>query len=248
ALDRRGQAAVTVTGVAAGDARLRAGGRIAVSGLAEPLAGEYVLTEAVHTVDAAGYLTTLSTAPPEIAAPPAEGSAVTLGVVTEVDDPDNLGRVRVSLLSHGEADVGWLGVLCPGAGQDKGLVVLPDTGDTVLVCLPHGAVGGIVLGSLYGGIEPPDSGVHNGSVRRWSLRTADGQSVTVDDSAHRVTVADRAGSVVDLAPGQVTLHAATDLLIQAPGRAITVRARTVDFVHAPSSEAPPAGPGPQGGR
>lgn len=248
ALDRRAQAAVTVTGVAAGDARLRAGGRVVVTGLAESLAGEYVLTEAVHTVDAIGYLTTLSTEPPAAEVLPSEeGSAVTLGVVTDVDDPESLGRVRVSLLSHGEADVGWLGVLCPGAGRDKGLVVLPDTGDTVLVALPHGVVGGIVLGSLYGGIAPPDPGVDNGSVRRWSLRTADGQSVTVDDSAHRVTVADRAGSVLELAPNRVTLHAATDLVIQAPGRAITVRAKTVDFVHTPGAEPPPVGPGPQGG-
>lgn len=249
-LDRRAQAAVTLTGVAQGDARLAAGRRITVRGLAEPLAGDYVLTEAVHTVDATGYLTSLSTRPPPGPATgeAAEGSAVTLGVVTNVDDPDGLGRVRVSLAAHGAADVGWLGVLCPGAGRDKGLVILPDTGDTVLVALPHGLVGGLVLGSLYGGIEPADPGVRDGAVKRWSLRTADGQAVVVDDAEHRITVADRAGSMLDLAPDRVVLHAATDLVIQAPGRAITVRAKTVDFVQAPVGEDPPVDVGPRGGR
>lgn len=247
ALDRRVQHLVTLTGVAAGDVHLRAGKRISVAGLAEAFAGEYVLTEAVHTLDATGYLTTLSTVPPPPDPEATEGAGITLGVVADVEDPEGLGRVRVSLPAHGDADAGWLGVLCPGAGSGRGLVMLPDRGDTVLVAFAHGPDAGVVLGSLYGAVEPFDPGVDGGGVRRWSLRSARGQSVTVDDAADRVTVADRAGSVLELAPGQVTLHAATDLVIQAPGRSIRVRARTVDFEHAAATEPPPAGPGPQGG-
>ncbi|MGH3951567.1 MAG: phage baseplate assembly protein V, partial [Pseudonocardiaceae bacterium] len=250
AIDVRAQGAVTLTGVAEGDAQLRAGRRIAVRGMAERVAGTYVLTEAIHTVDATGYLTALSTEPDRdgIDRDSRDDTSITLGVVTDVDDPERLGRVRISLLAHGEAEVGWLGVMCPGAGKDKGFLALPDTGDTVLVALPHGPVGGVVLGSLYGGIEPPDPGVHDGAVRRWSLRTADGQALVADDAAHRLTLANQAGTVLDLAPGVVTLHCATDLMIQAPGRAITVRAKSVDFVHAPEPEDAPAALATDGGR
>jgi hypothetical protein len=103
-------------------------------------------------------------------------------------------------------------------------------GDTVLVALPHGGpVDGIVLGGLFGAVAPPDPGVSGGAVRRWSLRTADGQSIAVDDDAHSVRIADRAGSFVELGPDLLRLHAATDLVVEAPGRAVTIRGRSVDF-------------------
>lgn len=235
-LDRRTATAATLRGVAAGDAALRAGVTVNVGGMAPAFAGRYVLTEAVHTVDATGYLTTLSTEPPE--RPPAERStSITLGTVTDVDDPDQLGRVQVSLPSYGEADVGWLGVLCPGAGAKRGIVALPDVGDTVLVALSHGPVGGIVLGSMYGAVNPPDdAGVQGGRVKRWSLHTADGQRVVVDDAKHSITLTNRGGSRLRLAPGKVTLHAAADLDITAPGKTITVKANAVEFVRAEEAE------------
>lgn len=242
ALDAAAGRAVTISGVAEGDARLRPGGLIDVRGVAEQVRGRYVLTEVVHTVDATGYLTAFSTEPPvSVPANQPGFNAITLGKVTDVDDPDRLGRVKVTLPAHGDADVGWLGVVCPGAGKGKGLVALPDKGDAVLVALPHGSpVGGLVLGSLYGSIEPPDPGVEGGSVKRWSLHTTDGQTITVDDTEHRICLRDKTGSRIELAPGKLMLHAATDLTIQAPGKAMTVRAKSIDFVHAPEPEEAPS--------
>jgi phage baseplate assembly protein gpV/phage protein D len=237
ALDAGAAHAVTIDGVAEGDPRLVAGGRVDVRGVAEALCGTYPLCEVVHTLDATGYRTAFSSRPPAPAPVTGTGATVTLGLVTAVDDPDGLGRVRVTLPAHGGLDVGWLGVVCPGAGRDKGVVALPDVDDTVLVLLPHGVPAeGIVLGGLYGAVEPPDPGVVGRAVQRWSIRTPGGQSIVVDDAERRVRLADRTGSIIELAPEAVRVHAATDLVVEAPGRAITVRARTVDFVHAPSRE------------
>jgi uncharacterized protein involved in type VI secretion and phage assembly len=242
ALDASTAHTVTLHGVARGDCRLWAGSRIDVRGLARALRGRYVVCEAVHTVDATGYRTAFTTEPP-VPRPATVASSVTLGQVVGVDDPEQLGRVQVSLPTYGDADVGWLGVLCPGAGPNRGIVALPDVDDTVLVALPHGAPEqGIVLGSVYGTVPPPDPGIVDGSVRRWSMRTSDGQSVLLDDEEHRVRLQDRAGSFVELAPSLVRLHAMSDLVLEAPGRAITVRARSVDFVQVSESE--PAADGP----
>jgi uncharacterized protein involved in type VI secretion and phage assembly len=238
ALDVSDARAVTLDGLAEGDAALCAGARVELSGVASDVDGGYALCEAVHTVDGTGWLTRLSTRPPAV---PIDGppsvSTITLGRVTAVADPEKRGRVRVSLPAHGDPDIGWLAVLCLGAGAGRGLVLLPDVGDPVLVALPHGFNGeGIVLGSLYGAESPPDSGVEGESVRRWSLHTADGQSIVVDDAAHSIRLADRGGSLVELTPDLVRLHANTDLTIEAPGHAVTVRAATVDFVQASSPE------------
>ncbi len=230
-LDGRAAGALTVRGTAAGDGRIRAGARIAVSGVAASVDGRFTVTEAVHSLDGNGYLTTFDTRPPPLPRPE-RGSVVTLGRVTAVDDPRGLGRVRVALPAWGDVDAGWLGVVCPGAGRGRGIVALPDVGDPVAVALPHAdPAAGLVLGSLYGTVAPPDPGVDGGATRRFTLHTADGQSIVVDDAAHSLRLADRTGSFVELAPGAVRLHAQTDLVVEAPGHGLTIRAATVDFVH-----------------
>lgn len=232
-LDASAARAVVLDGVAAGSAALRAGRRIAVRGVAERLDGTYVLTEVVSTVDADGYLAAVSTRPPARDVTRA-ATSLTLGRVTAVDDPDGCGRVRVALQAHGGLDAGWVSLLVPGAGDGKGLVVLPDVGDAVLVALPHDAAGdAVVLGSLFGTTKAPDKGgVGGGGVRRWSMRTAHGQSIVVDDEERSLRVETADGSYLQLAPDVVRLHAATDLVLEAPGHGITVKARTVDFEHA----------------
>jgi phage baseplate assembly protein gpV len=197
------------------------------------VAGDYVLTEVVHTVDADGFLTSFDTTPPATVDTDRPTGA-TLGTVTDVVDPDNLGRVRVSLPTLGDLDAGWLAVVCPGAGQGRGIVALPDVDDTVLVLLPHGEpAAGLVIGSLYGQINPPDeAGIADGRIGRWSLITADGQSIVVDNAGRKLRIANQVGSFVELTPDRMTLHGATDLVIEAPGKAMTVRAATIDFEHA----------------
>lgn len=232
-LDASLNRAVTVEGTADGDPRLRAGVRVSVTGLATPPAGEYMLGSVVHTIDAAGYQTTFSTAPPEPPAPvTGAGTTVTLGTVTDVEDPDRLGRVQVTLPAYGDLDAGWLPVLHPGAGADRGLVILPDVGDTVAVALPHHSpADGLVLGTLYGTVSPPDDGVVDGAVRRWSMRTAAGAAIVVDDAERLVRVENQGRSFVEFGRDRTRLHAETDLVIEAPGKGITIRAQTVDFEH-----------------
>ncbi|MGQ0616415.1 MAG: phage baseplate assembly protein V [Acidimicrobiia bacterium] len=246
-LDHRAAAELVLSGLAEGDARIKAGCRLAVRGLADGFGGTYVVTEAVHTLDGAGYLSRFSTAPP----PPEAhngAAAVTLGTVTAVDDPDGWGRVRVTLPTLGDVDAGWLPVVAAGAGAGKGLVALPGVDDAVLVALPHGEPGeGIVIGGLFGAQAPPDTGVDDGAVKRWSMRTAGGQIVVVDDVGDRLRLENSRGSFVELAPDRVRIHANCDLVIEAPGHKLTVRADAVDFQHAAGEEASDLAPGSRRG-
>jgi phage baseplate assembly protein gpV/phage protein D len=232
ALDLRAASAVVLRGTAAGDGRLRPGTQLEVTGIGSTVDGRYAVCQVVHTVDALGFQSSFSTEPP---APPVARSraAVTLGRVTAVNDPAGRGRVRVVLPAFGDIDVGWLGVVCPGAGRGRGLVALPDSGDTVVVALPHGdPAAAVVLGSLYGAIDPPDPGVDGDAVRRWSLHSADGQSVVIDDAKHSVRLENRDGSFIQLAPDEVRVKAETDLVLDAAGHGITIRGDRVDFEHA----------------
>ena len=91
------------------------------------------------------------------------------------------------LPAYGGVETDWIGVLCAAAGPGKGLVALPNVGDTVLVLLIHEDPGqGLVLGGLYGQERLADSGVEDGAVKRFSFRTADGQLIQLDDRSLRL--------------------------------------------------------------
>lgn len=241
-LDRRVGREVTFTGTAGGDARLRPGRRVQVTGTAPDVEGTYVLTETTHTLDGSGYLVELSTVPP--ASHPADGAAVaTLGRVTSADDPDGLGRVRVTLPGYGGVETDWREVVTAGAGGGKGLVALPDVDDRVLLLLPHGdPAAAVVLGGLFGDRAPTEPAVAGGAVRRWSMRTPAGQRVLLDDEAGSVAVANAGGSSVVLGTDRVTVHAATDLVVEAPGRTMTMRADRIELVQASAPEGGPLPP------
>jgi phage baseplate assembly protein V len=228
-LDRAVASELTLRGTAQGDPALRPGTAVQVTGVADRLAGTYVLTEVVHTIDPeTGYLAAISTSPPPPRARPA-GMVMALGTVSTVDDPEGLGRVRVRLPAFGDIETGWLQVLGVGAGAKKGLSILPDTGDQVLIALIRGELGqAIVLGGLYGDANP-DPGVEDGGVRRFSLQTAGGQRLVFDDKRRTLQISDAKGSRLEIGPDGVALHAEVPLTIEAPGNRLVFRASAIDF-------------------
>jgi phage baseplate assembly protein V len=228
-LDWRAAQEMTLWGVAEGDPLLRPGTRIAVAGISPMGAGSYVLTEAMHIVDAAGgYVTEISTAPP---APRAATAAplVGWGIVTRVDDPDGQGRVQVKLPAFGDVETSWIPVVSPGAGTGKGLVIIPDVGDHVLLLSLQGnPAQSIVVGGLYGAHRLP--GEHRASPHVFSLTSQSGHSITLDDERRFVRVQNADGSCIEMKNGAMSLHASGDLTIEAPGRTITIRGNQIDFV------------------
>jgi phage baseplate assembly protein gpV/phage protein D len=246
-LDRRAASEVMLWGIAEGDTRLRPGTPVEISGVAQSLSGRYVLTTVRHVIDhSRGYICEIETFPPRPGSK-SGGAGFTLGIVSQIDDPDKIGRVCVVLPNYGGIETGWLSVLVPGAGPDKGLIALPDVNDQVLVLLlsadPDQA---IVLGGLYGANGPPDSGVEEGMVHRYTLMTPGAQRIRLDDKAgsvmfenssgdfivltpEEVRLGDSRGSLIELAPGRCRIHSAVDLEIGAPGKTVTIRGNAIDF-------------------
>jgi phage baseplate assembly protein V len=232
-LDVRAAQEVTLWGVAEGDVRLRPGAIVKVEGELAPLGGSHVLTSVTHTIDVdRGFVSEISTTPP-LPRLRASSAVAALGLVTRVDDPEDLGRVQVSLPAFGNVESDWIGVLAAGAGAGKGFIALPAPGDQVLVLLPRGdPAQGVVLGGLYGNRKPPDWGIDGGTVKRYTLLTPGGQRVRLDDAGESVRLDNSDGSYVELSPERVVLHARADLKIEAPGRSILIRGQAIDFERA----------------
>jgi phage baseplate assembly protein V len=228
---------VVAHGIAVGDCRLRPAARIRLlTGQPDLVSSEpapLVVTRASHRIDAAaGYVTEFST---ELTDPvPAPSPAtVTLGFVVAVDDPRGRARVKVRLPALGGLVTDWMPVVCPGAGDEVGIVALPDVDASVAVLGPADQPDrGIVLGGLFGDQRVPGPPVAGGRSRRTTLRLPGGVQVVLDADASRLLVENGGGSRLDLSPEAVTLHAAADLEIAAPGRHIVIRADKIDFERA----------------
>ncbi|KQW77563.1 hypothetical protein ASC89_20560 [Devosia sp. Root413D1] len=228
-LDRGVARSTAAKGEATGDPRLAPGRPVTVSGVADGVAGRHVITSALHRIDAArGYVTGFSTEPPTRNSRP-RAPLVTLGLVTDTVDPETMGRCRVNLPALGDTLAPWLAVLIPGAGAGKGAAVFPEIGDQVLVLCPDGdPARGIVLGGLYGDKDLP-RGFSNQRPRPFVLRTSGGQRLELSSVNALARLATISGSMLEFAPDNARLAAASDLVIEAPGKTITFRANLINF-------------------
>jgi phage protein D/phage baseplate assembly protein gpV len=226
---------VVFWGAADGNPDLQPGTPIEVSGIAPNLAGSYVLTSVNHTIDTVkGFVSEISTVLPKPVLRQKQ-SLATYGIVTGLGDPEGFGRVRVKLPNYNDVETDWMQVLSVGAGLGKGLIALPDVDDTVLVFCPRGELTqGIILGGLYGTVqrEDWDWGIEETSVKRFRLQTAGNQKISFDDVKQTLRMENSDGSFVEMSPEKVLFHASRDLEIAAPGRAIVIKGKTIDFERA----------------
>lgn len=218
-----------VDGIAMGDSHLRPGLIVNVSGVLQPFGGNYRLTQVTHTHDSEhGYRTQFSSEPPALIAR-GRSAVITLGVVSKVDEGLH-GRVRVHLPTYGSLETDWIPVVIAGAGKGRGLLVLPDVGDTVLIVLAHGdPAQGLVLGGIYGTGAAPGSVTSGGRTMASIIRTAGGQNILLDDRNGTLILENRDGSRLELTPDAVRLRADAPLDIDAGGHPIRIRGRRIDF-------------------
>lgn len=159
-----GGACAELEGVARGNPRLRPGAAVTLAGVGEPFAGKYTLTSTRHLfTDQVGYTTEFTVSGRQersLYGLTSHGTAandrdtgLVPAVVSDVKDPAKVGRVRLTFpwLSKDFTST-WARVVQPGAGKDRGSVVLPEVGDEVLVGFEHGDFEApYVLGGLHNG-------------------------------------------------------------------------------------------------
>ena len=82
---------------------------------------------------------------------------VVVGIVTNNQDPDGMGRIKVKLPRiSGEDESNWARVVSFMAGKEMGAFFLPEVEDEVLVAFEHGDINQpYVIGSLWNGVDAP---------------------------------------------------------------------------------------------
>jgi uncharacterized protein involved in type VI secretion and phage assembly len=204
--DQVGSAAFEATAVALGSPALKAGTAVSISGVDRALEGKWVISAARHEFGAGTYQTFLEfTGRQDRSLPgvltggstpggPGRIPGVVVAVVTDNDDPEALGRVRVQFpWLADDAESWWARIAAPGAGKDSGVVWMPEVGDEVLVAFLHGDVSHpVVIGGLWNGrdVIPFDYGsdLDQGKVTYRGFTSRTGHKLTFWESSSESSI------------------------------------------------------------
>ncbi len=109
-----------------------------------------------------------------------------LAKVVSVQDPDNLARVKVKLLTldgEGDAEI-WARVAVPFAGPDSGALFIPDVDDEVVIAFLAGdSRFPIVIGSLWNGAQNPPEQFSGDKVDRWTITGRAGTRIAIVETS-----------------------------------------------------------------
>ena len=105
-------------------------------------------------------------------------------VVTDIDDPDKLGRVKVKLLNSDttEYETDFIRVMTPMTGQQWGMFFFPEVGDEVLVGFSNGEMAKpYVLGMLWNQNNKPPVTIENKENMIRKIKTKHGHELIFQD-------------------------------------------------------------------
>jgi uncharacterized protein involved in type VI secretion and phage assembly len=125
------------------------------------------------------------------------------GLVTNVDDPDNLGRITAQVPEvFEEQETPWAMPVVPFAGSGHGLVLLPEVGDGVWIEFESGDPSRpLWTGFWWGDGEMPDPG----GTRTRVLATTAGHKLVLDDAGDEVKLLHAGGAELKMTGGDITL-------------------------------------------
>jgi uncharacterized protein involved in type VI secretion and phage assembly len=237
---------IVLRGEAIGNPNIGAGREVTIAGAASSINGTYLLTSVEHEFGAGlPYRTRFTSSGAdslEIAdllgrdgeggkgpVPGAQWGGLLTGVVTNINDPDKLGRVKVKIPTLGDdVETAWARVASPGAGATRGLEILPEVNDEVLVGFEFGDMQRpVVLGGLWNSKDalPDAAAVADGKVktRIWKSREGHKIEMTDDSSAPVLKITHSGGKAfVELTKDDVTVS--SDKPVTVKGKDVTVEA------------------------
>lgn len=116
--------------------------------------------------------------------PKNDTNGIVIGEVCDLEDPDKLGRVRVTFPHLGGVKSDWAKLVSPMAGKERGMFFRPEKGDEVLVAFEHNDGNRpYILGSLWSQVDTPppsDGSAKDNNIR--FIRSRSGHILRLDDT------------------------------------------------------------------
>lgn len=190
-IDELGSEFVQADAIADGNPKIRPGRVVELEGMGK-YSGKYYITETRHLFIERVYTTEFSVRglrggdlltllmPAPTLHP---GQTLLVGRVTNNNDPQGWGRVRVKFPTLTEEhESNWARVIGTGAGSSRGFDCLPEVDDEVLVAFEHGDIHRpYVIGGVWNGKDAPPEQVADtvagGNVRLRTFKTRVGHTL-----------------------------------------------------------------------
>jgi uncharacterized protein involved in type VI secretion and phage assembly len=165
-----------------------------------------------------------------------------IALVTQNKDPDSLGRVKVRYPWYDQPrESYWARLAMPMAGKDRGVVMIPEVGDEVLVGFERDDIRfPYVVGALFNGKDTPPIANDDGRNDKRIIKSRKGHKVLFDDGARgvveishndgkRVVLDDDGIRVEDGKGNQFKIESASGAMtIQANGQ-LNIKAATISI-------------------
>ncbi len=164
-------------------------------------------------------------------------NGIVIGIVDDLDDQDNLGRVRVRFPHLNGELSNWARVATPFGGKDRGLFLRPERDDEVLVAFEHGDPRApYIVGSLWSKPDPPPADDGKRVDNNWRfLRSRSGHVLKFDDTegAERVEIVGKGGShkiLIDVSGSLIEIACTSgDLTLKAPAGKVSIQGQSVEI-------------------
>jgi phage protein D len=195
---------IEADGLAYATPSLRPGMEVEIKNIGQKLSGKYFVTSTTHYFSPAEGLSTQFAVSGKrdgtmgdltsqgIAGRQANGNNVVPGIVTDNNDPEGLGRVKVKYPSISDSDQSfWARLITPMAGPGRGFLFVPEVNDEVLVAFEHGDIHRpFVLGSVWNGKDaaPMKNSVRGGNTETRMIQTRYGHKLIFDDEMKYVKI------------------------------------------------------------
>jgi type VI secretion system secreted protein VgrG len=140
--------------------------------------------------------------------------------VVDLNDPDKLGRIKISYPWLDSEQTAWVRMVVPHAGKDRGWYALPELDDEVLIGYEHGNTDHpIVLGCLYNkGNAPMQEAISSDNDIKM-LMTRSGNKIVLNDKngGEQIVISQKDGKnqiVLDISGPSITISTEGDISIK----------------------------------
>lgn len=263
-LDEHSGNYLTAEGLCNGEPALKAGTIVEITGVGTRVGGKYFVTASRHEYTPRGGYTTTFTVNgrrPRNLVASVNGhrqrhtiDGVVIGVVTNINDPDKMGRVKVKFpwLDEGQ-ESDWARLVGAGGGKDRGFMIVPEVDDEVLVAFEHGDISRpYIIGGLWNSKDTvPVQAVDGGKVVHRALKTrlghliefkddggpgyiqiksAGGHTININDTDKYIRIKSQSHTVLLDDQGKaVKIESAGDVEIKGPGGKLTITSSGVQL-------------------
>ena len=156
--------------------------------------------------------------------------------VTDVDDPEKLGRVKVQFLwQQGTSETSpWIRVIQPHASDGFGGYAIPETGEEVMVDFEfNDPEQPYVVGSMYNGKAKPDQAWATPKNETRAFRTKSGNEIIIIDKSGKESIQvrnkDGKNEVVMTLGGEPTLTVKTEGKLTLEAKTIEMKCQQLDI-------------------